>query len=569
MSAKVTETGKRVIAQQGATFTWEAKAFNGYAQPTEVIRSSSLGYSRTDLTDYYNNTSKWVLGQVAKVTEKDSGRVPVLNGYNASTANLETITKFGKLEQSLTYYADGTLWMRKDGKGNTTTFKNYKRGIPQNVTYADGSTESATVDDIGLVSTVTNAAGFTTSYGYDAIGRLQSITHPKDDSVAWNPTTISYSQVQGDEFGLAAGHWSQVVNTGTAYATTYYDALWRPVYSEQWDNVDRDSTVRVVKRLYDSAGRKTFESYPKRSFEQAIDGVFQGYDALGRPTITSTSSELGMLYKGVGYIDGFQKAVTDQRHHSHFYSFQAFDEPSENAITHISMPEGVEVAIDRDVFGKPKSITRSGGGKSVTRTYVYDDGGRLCKTIEPETRATVQSFDGAGNVVWRAPGLALLSTTSCNTADVADAKKISYYYDALNRLWKTTFGDGSPQTTREYTPDGLLSTITSDGSKWTNTYNKRRLNEQESLVYGGVTYNFDKRYDANGSLLKVKYPLDSVWVDYNPNAMGEPRQVGAYAAGIAYHPNGAIASFKYGNGILHNMTPNQRGLPEVSQEPVS
>jgi RHS repeat-associated protein len=566
MAARIMETGRRVIDQQGATFTWTATAFNAYAQPTVVTRSSSLGYARTEQTDYNNDTAKWILGQVEKVTEKSTGRIAVLNGYNSSTANLESVTKFGKLEQTLSYYPDGTLWTRKDGKGQTTTFANYKRGLAQKATYANGTSESATVDNIGLIRTVTNAAGFTTTYDYDAMGRLRSITHPSGDSVVWNPTTITYTQVPGDEYGLSAGHWREAINTGNASATTYYDALWRPVYSEQWDNADRNGTVRVVRRQFDSAGHKTFESYPKRSYALASDGVHQEYDALGRPTITSTDSELGTLYKGSSYIDGFRKVVTDERHHSRFYSFQTFDEPSENAIAHISMPLGVEVAIERDVFGKPRSITRSGNGKSLTRSYVYDAAQRLCKTIEPETKATVQDYDDAGNVAWRAPGLSLLSTTDCSTASVPATRKISYQYDALNRLGQTTFGDGSPLIKRDYTADGLPYTITSNGATWTNSYNKRRLNEQESLAYGGVTYTFDRRYDANGSLLKVKYPQDSTWLDYSPNALGEPRQVGTYATGIAYHPNGAIAAFRYGNGIVHTLSPNRRGLPEWSQD---
>jgi RHS repeat-associated protein len=566
VGARVMETGRRVIVQQGATFTWEATAFNGYAQPTVVTRSSNLGYTRTDQTDYNNNTGKWVLGQVEKVTERSSGRVALLNGYNPTTANLESIIRFGKPEQTLAYYPDGTLWTRKDGKNQATTFANYKRGIAQKVTYANQTAESATVDDIGLVRTVTNAAGYTTSYDYDAMGRLRSISHPSGDSVAWNPTTITYSQMSGSEFGLSDGHWRQVINTGNAYATTYYDALWRPVYSEQWDNADGNGTGRVVRRQFDSAGRKTFESYPKRNIDQASDGVHQEYDALGRPTVTRTDSELGTLTKSIGYLDGFRKVVTDERRHSSFYWFQVFDEPSESAVARVAMPLGVEVAIDRDVFGKPRSITRSGNGKSVTRSYVYDSAQRLCKTVEPETKATVQDYDAAGNMAWRAPGVALLSLTDCDTTSVPAAKKITYEYDTLNRLWQTTFGDGSPLIKREYTADGLPYTITSNGATWTNSYNKRRLNEQESLAYGGVTYTFDRRYDPNGSLLKVKYPLDSAWLDYNPNALGEARQVGAYATGITYHPSGAIASFRYGNGIVHSMSPNRRGLPEWSQD---
>jgi RHS repeat-associated protein len=42
--------------------------------------------------------------------------------------------------------------------------------------------------------------------------------------------------------------------------------------------------------------------------------------------------------------------------------------------------------------------------------------------------------------------------------------------------------------------------------------------------------------------------------------------VGSYATGISYHPNGAIASFRYGNSILHTLGQNARGLPEVSQD---
>jgi hypothetical protein len=133
----------------------------------------------------------------------------------------------------------------------------------------------------------------------------------------------------------------------------------------------------------------------------------------------------------------------------------------------------VSVDIVRDIFGKPLSITRSGNGKSLTRTYVYD--------------------------------------------------------------------------------------------AWTNSYNNRRLLENETLAYGRVNYPIGRTYDTNGFLAKLTYP-DNAAVVYNPNGLGEPRQAGSYATGIGYHPNGAIASFRYGNAILHTLQQNARGLPEVSQD---
>jgi RHS repeat-associated protein len=127
-------------------------------------------------------------------------------------------------------------------------------------------------------------------------------------------------------------------------------------------------------------------------------------------------------------------------------------------------------------------------------------------------------------------------------------------------------GGGSAAVSSTWTADGLPETETSDGAVWTNTYNKRRLNERESFVYGGVTYSIDRLYDANGSLLQLTYP-DGSTVAYAPNQLGEPRQVGVCANAVAFHPNGALAGFNYGattTGISHSTIQNERGLPERS-----
>jgi RHS repeat-associated protein len=168
-------------------------------------------------------------------------------------------------------------------------------------------------------------------------------------------------------------------------------------------------------------------------------------------------------------------------------------------------------------------------------------------------------------VLWRASGLALPSTIACDTLSVPTASKVSFVYDTLNRLKTTSYGDASPSIARTFTPDGLPLTITSNGAVWTNTYNKRRLNERESLAYGGTTYNLDRAYDANASLLQLKYP-DLSTVAYSPNALGEPTQAGTFATAVTYHPNGAIASFTYGNSISHTLQQNTRGLPEWSTD---
>lgn len=70
---------------------------------------------------------------------------------------------------------------------------------------------------------------------------------------------------------------------------------------------------------------------------------------------------------------------------------------------------------------------------------------------------------------------------------------------------------------------------------------------------------------------RKRYPSDAnpnsvQSVVYAPDAFGRPTKVGSYATGIQYHPNGAVASFSYGNGKLHTMSPNLRGLSELSSD---
>jgi hypothetical protein len=114
-------------------FVWQADSFEPLtAKPAQITRSNTLGAVRTETTGYDNNIAKWVLGQVTTVTEANTGKVMVANSYNGSSAVLESVSKFGKPQQSMTYNPDGTLATRSDGLGHTTSFSNYKRGIAQN-----------------------------------------------------------------------------------------------------------------------------------------------------------------------------------------------------------------------------------------------------------------------------------------------------------------------------------------------------------------------------------------------------------------------------------------------------
>jgi RHS repeat-associated protein len=570
MGSIFTPQSQRTISQQGVTFTQTVSGFDTYARATGVTRVSSLGYSRTESTSYSDQTALWVLGQVASQTI--AGIQAASTSFNASTALPTATYKFGKLQASFSFNGDGTLASVADGLNHTTSFSSYMRGVPQLIGYADGTSISGVVSNLGELTSVTNEAGTTWSFSYDAMGRLASKTPPGGDPVAYNPTTLSFVQVPTAEYGLDPNHWRQTITTGNAVTVNYFDARWRKLLTNTYDAGNVGGTQRMQVFSYDPYNRTTFAAYPARaigSISSSTPGATTAYDALGRPTQTLAASELGTLTTSVQYLGGFQKQVTDPRGNVTTTAYQAFDEPSESALVAASAPEGLSVAISRDVFGKPMAVTRggsyAGAGVSATRSYVYDANQLLCKTIEPEVGATIQSLDPANNVSWRAIGLALTGTTTCDTASVPATKIIGYTYDLRNRLTGTGFSDGSPSIGRAYTADGLPAAVTtSDGSTWTYGYNNRRLISREQLqVPGGSSWWWVMfpSYDANGNVSAWTYP-DTTAVSYSPDALGEPTQITGIASGVTYQPNGAVAGYTLANGIVHTQTQNTRGLPQ-------
>lgn len=560
------------ITQQGTSFKWQVQqdpsGFDEFAQVRRVTKTGPGG-SRFEETQYRAPTGRWVLGQVEVLTV--AGQEARRDAYD-DKASLTSRTEFGVLKFSRTYTDQvngfGLLRTQSDGAGNTTLFENYHRGIAQKVTYANGVVEAAEVNNLGAITRFTSASGNvngiyvpgeTTQFGYDADGRLSLITPP----AGFLPTSLSFAPTTGAAFGIPAGHWKQVITKGNARTEVYFDVLWRPLMSRVHDTQAVASTQKVVVKGYSSTGGLAFESYPQRditSFATRSPGKRTWHDALGRVTRTEADSELGILVTTDAYLDGFKTLHTNARGKPTLQTLWALDKPTESQVKRIDASHGVVVHLARDVFGKATSISRGG----VTRSYVYDAGQRLCKTVEPESGATVQHYDAAGNVAWRAPGQALPDPSNCDTLVVPPVGKISFAYDAVNQLRQTSYGDGSPGIVRDYWPDGSLLTVSSGDATWSYRYNPLQALTEETLNLGGVQYKFQRNYNASGDLESLVYPgWGGTTIQYAPNALGEPTMVSGVASGVAWYPNGAVAGYTLNNGITHTLLQNLRGLPSL------
>jgi RHS repeat-associated protein len=554
-------------------------------------------YTRTEVMTYHDNTTKWVLGQIAQVTCVAptsalpagcgaSGTIMSETTYDPTYALPLTSRSFGKLQQTLTYDTTsvvasgqlGTLRTVADGNNNITTLSSWKRGIPQTIQYPatpespGGATKSAIVDNNGWIASVTDENGFTTNYSYDLMGRLDRIVYPTGDTTGWNDTTFTWEYRNIAEHGLPAGHWLRSKITGNGYKNVFFDAMRRPVLIHEFDAANISGTLRATSTEYDSSGRTMFQSYPSNSTIPAASGTWTSYDALDRVTSVKQDSEHGQLITTTEYLQGFQTQVTNPKGKQTLSVYRAYDIPNYDQPHGISELGGDRhTEIYRDIFGKPYQVRRRNGygNESAWRYYVYDNYQQLCKTIEPETGATIYDYDGAGNLAWSAGGLTAPDAGTCERTNAYNSgRRVTRTYDARNRPTQLLFPDGRGNQLWTHTADGLAAQITTwneinSGGPVVNaySYNKRRMLTGESVQqpnwYGwGIGYG----YDANGSLSTQTYPTSFV-VNYAPNALGQATQAGGYASGVQYHPNGGIKQFTYGNGLVHTMTQNARQLP--------
>jgi hypothetical protein len=361
-------------AQQGVTFAHDVAAtgFDGFARVIDVTDASTLG-SRRVQTTYWDNQPRWVLGQVASVTcvapaacrptWAPNGIVQSQTTYNAQDLPWKTYA-FGKLQSTMTYNADGTLKTATDGNNHATTLSSWYRGVPRLVTHADTTTQSAVVNPYGWVTSVTDEAGALTSYGSDAMGRVNKITYPTGDSTTWTATTITFAPITSAEYGIAANHWRQTTSTGNGRKVTYYDALWRPVLTREYDAGNVAATDRYTAMAYEPGGHVSDSIYPVATAPTMINGTWSlpgihtAYDALARVTSITQDSELGPLVTTTAYLTGFQTRVTDPRGNATTTRFVAYDQPSYDQPTQIDASEDTRTTILRDPFGKPTAITR-------------------------------------------------------------------------------------------------------------------------------------------------------------------------------------------------------------------
>lgn len=583
----------RAVVREGATYTQAVTSFDAFVRPLTVTKSNTLGHSKSETTAYQNDTAAWVLGLTTST--RVNGYTTSATDYNAQYLPYRSYAN-GKLVNTLTYSANGSLATVADASGNTTTLSNWKRGIPQTIQFPPtpespaGASKSASVDDNGWIVAVTDEVGARTCYSHDAMGRTNRVTFPSEtqngvcDSSRWAPKVSEFRRLSDNDWmppGIALSRWRQYSEQGEHKIATYYDALWQPLLVHEYDGSNINPTLRSTRKSYDGKGRVVFQSYTVGDLVPGAAGTRTVYDALDRVLRVDQDSELNVLSTATEYLSGLRVRVTPPRGFATTTHFMAWDEPGYELPIRSEQPENKVIEIQRHAhLGLPERLTQRSSDSSVqaSRHYVYDQYLQLCKTVEPETGATVMKYDAVGNVEWLAAGLSggnYASTGTCSTNEAqASGRAATRSYDARDRLTALTLPDGRGNELRSYLANGLLAAMKSYNDSATTgevhtayTYTKRGLPLSETVGQPNwYSWRVGYDYDAIGNLRWQSYPT-GLTLDYAPNALGQATQVrdnaqNTYASGASYYPNGALKQFTYGNGIVHTMTQNARQLPQ-------
>ncbi len=504
---------KKTVTRDGTLYQTTYSGHDTYGNPATKSETGN-GSSRTTNLTYYINTGKWIVNRLDR--EIISGIGTINRGFT-SNGNVKFVDRYGVVT-NYTYSGSGDIRTRTDPRGTVTRYENYKRGVPQTETRAEGTADQVIINRVvnssGTIASET-VDGRTTSFTYDSLDRIKSITKPKSSS---NVVNVSWSY-------LGSGI-TRTLTRGPFTETKIYDSLGR-IKSSNAEGI-------LTTFNYDAEGNQTFGSDPGSS-----GGDTRTYDILGRLKRTTHRDN---SYTERTYQSSNRTRVRDERGNLTTYTYRSYGDPDEQYLTRIAAPEGVTTDIGRNAIGKTTSVSQGG----MSRTYVYDSRQYIDYIVNPETGTTQYDFDGNENLI---------------SSQVGGSGLTTYQYDALDRLKKTDYPGATPDINYSYYPTGELKTVQKGASLWTYIYDANRNLTGETLTVGARNYPIVRDYNSNDALQTVTYP-SGLSVAYNPDDLGRPTTVGSYVSLVRYFPDSQVKSLLFANGVTTAITQDNRLRPK-------
>jgi RHS repeat-associated protein len=499
-------------------------------------------------TDYFHNTSAWLVGLPARtwVTDGTNTLTESLNLYDganaydvAPTVGVPTATRswmggtnysqtsmthdaWGNVNSQTTWSGYGTASSAptSGARTNYTAYDSTYHAYAVSTTDALNHTTSVTYNySLGLPVSETDPNNATTSVTYDSFGRFTGLTKPGDAT----PTlTVSY---QTSPFVVTL---NQVIDaTHTFTVTRYYDGLGRQ-YQTNTNGV-------LVNSTFNAFGKALTQSTP-HSGSETVYYTTSTYDALGR-VLTVTAPD-GTVTTSI--FDGLTTSVRDANNHTHTTVNDIL-----GRTLSVTPPTGPAVSFTYDALGNMLTATRGGATVSLT----YDVASRKIAMSDPDL----------GNWSYNYDALAMTSQTDARGCIT------NFDYDLLGRPLSKTYSNCPSTPNVSYTYDsgtngiGRRSSMGVSGgdyTSWTYDARGRVLSENKQIMPGGGQYITYYTYNSADLPVSMTYP-DGEVVNFTYNnqmLLNSVIGTSTYVQSTAYDSASRMTSRTLGNGLTQNYT---------------
>ncbi len=506
--------------------------------------------------------------------------------------NLTSVVKWNNMGDSpetlMAYDEYGNVSCTRDANENTPSTVSYDGTFtfPRVATNPLGHqtiTEYYGVDDVpadnglyGQVKSVIDPNLQITTMVYDSLGRKSSVTTPDGSWTSWEYNNF------GDPVNQHIKRTSKDTNTqdnnGGLVSLTYFDGLGR-TYLKKTDGPS--NKIIVTDTVYNATGTVNETSLPH--FENdSSDGaryITYKYDAQGRVTEVTNSDQTKIK---TCYDTGVSAGIDANGH--------------KKVERRDSLGRLIQVEEYRDTYA---SCSTTDGTIYATTIYQYSEMGNLTTVIDASNNHSIMTYDSLGRKrSMQDPDMGYWTYTYYPNGNLltqtdpdGEAKKITFYYDALNRVTRkdyadslmsdviysydetenskgrlTTMADGSGFTKYYYDAMGRTKTVTQNlnNNNYTIQYEYDDLGRLKKLTYPDTDNDPNNdivqySYDTGGNLYQVfSQSTSSVYAAYTDyTALSQPRNV-AFA-------NGLVTDYTYtlSNSRLNSIVTGKSGQPAL------
>lgn len=476
-----------------------------------VVSTFSYGNGTTTVTDGEGHKTVYYYDSHYQTTKVEGNNKDKQVTYQG--ADVSSLTENG-IKTVYEYDASGNVIKatRSDGAYREISYDSF--GNATRIREYDGTVTVNEYDAKGNLLKTTKPNGSTLVYTYDQYGQVTSLTDGNG-----NKTAFVYDGLTKMTETDAEGHVSYCYYDAMGNFVSEIDANGneiKTIYSKQGKNLGVWKTGDVYEQyLYDGNGN-CIEVVDAEGYKTILT-----YDSLNR--VVSASNPLGGKITYQYDKNGNKVAETNTLGNTTRYSY--------------------------DNVGRLISSADALGRKT---TYVYFADGRIKSVSTPDGNTTEYEYDTLGQLI--------------KTADRSGA--ISYAYDLMGRVTKTTYVDGSTTSVTYDKVGNIVSATAKNGLVTSYSYDKNgNLLETTDSLGKSIRYAYDKignlvtatdalgqtvrySYDAASRLASqtdalggvTKYTYDSVG---NVTKIVNPLSV---EVSFTYDKNGNRTSMKDGNG---------------------